>query len=84
VNLSFLDKGALKRLFFIKINMAIGKQLNEKRNEAIMEDFASLWGSGLREELIYPQLSEKYYLSLSTLYRIVLAHSKKQKKGEQQ
>jgi hypothetical protein len=64
--------------------MLVKNEMNAKRNEAIMADFAVLWGSGLREELIYPKLSEKYFLCHSTIYRIVLAHSKEQKKGEQQ
>ena len=50
----------------------------QKRDSLIYEDYAKLWGAGQREELIWPELEKKYYLSASTIYRIVLKQSKQQ------
>jgi hypothetical protein len=38
----------------------------------IYDDYAALWATGLREELIWPHLDKKYHLSEATIYRIVL------------
>ena len=50
--------------------------LIEKRNELLFADYAKLWGDGKREELIFEELSEKYFLEVKTIYRIVLRESK--------
>ncbi|WP_295714158.1 hypothetical protein [Mucilaginibacter sp.] len=51
----------------------------QNRDQLIYNDYAKLWGEGLREELIWPKLEEKYYLAPSTLYRVVLNMSKQAK-----
>lgn len=50
--------------------------LIEKRNLKIYEMYSQLWGEGLREELIWPQISEAFYLQENTIYRIVLDQTK--------
>ncbi len=48
----------------------------EKRNENIYNEYASLWATGIREALIIEQLADKFFLSRSTLYRIILKQSR--------
>lgn len=50
--------------------------LTDHRNREIYKMYSELWKSGLREELIWPQLKEKFFIAESTLYRIVLKHIK--------
>lgn len=42
----------------------------------IYDDYAALWQTGMREELIWPVLDKKYHLAESTIYRIVLKITK--------
>ena len=51
--------------------------LIDKRNQTIYEKYAKLWGQGMREELIWPELEKEFYLEQGTLYRIILKESKK-------
>lgn len=48
----------------------------QNRDRLIYEDYASLWGQGQREEVIWPVLEERYHVAQSTIYRIVLKMSK--------
>jgi len=52
------------------------KDLITRRNKLIYEQYATLWGSGLREELIWPKLVESFHLQQDTIYRIVLEQSR--------
>lgn len=47
-----------------------------RRDQMIYDDYAALWATGLREELIWPHLDAKYHLSEATIYRIVLKITK--------
>ena len=47
-----------------------------KRNENIYKEYASLWATGMREALIIEKLAERFFLSNSTLYRIILKQSR--------
>jgi len=47
-----------------------------RRNKLIYNRYAELWGQGLREERIWPQLEEDFFLEKATLYRIVLKMSR--------
>lgn len=38
--------------------------------------YAELWGKGLREELIWPELVLAFHLERDTIYRIVLKQSR--------
>jgi len=38
--------------------------------------YAELWGTGKREELIWPELELEFHLAKTTLYRIVLKQSR--------
>lgn len=53
------------------------KTLNELRNQLIYDMYTELWKSGLREEVIWTQIKEKFHLEESSIYRIVLAYIKK-------
>ncbi|PLW90006.1 hypothetical protein [Mucilaginibacter sp.] len=50
--------------------------LINRRNKLIYEKYAELWGQGLREELIWPELVLAFHLERDTIYRIVLKQSK--------
>ena len=50
--------------------------LINRRNKMIYAKYAELWGSGLREELIWPELVLAFHLERDTLYRIVLKQSR--------
>jgi len=50
--------------------------LINRRNKLIYEQYAILWGKGLREELIWPELVLAFHLERDTIYRIVLKQSK--------
>lgn len=52
------------------------KSLTENRNNLIYEMYCKLWQDGLREELIWPKLKEKFHLEEATIYRIVLKFTK--------
>lgn len=52
------------------------ESLINRRNKLIYEKYAELWGQGLREELIWPELVLMFHLERDTLYRIVLKQSK--------
>ena len=43
-----------------------------RRNQDIYDMYVKLWSEGLRDELIYPQISKAFYLEERTVYRIVL------------
>jgi len=51
----------------------VRKQLRDK---LIYDDYANLWATGMREELIWPVLDAKYHLAETTIYRIVLRITK--------
>jgi hypothetical protein len=50
--------------------------LINRRNKLIYEKYAELWGQGLREELIWPELVLAFHLQRDTIYRIVLTQSR--------
>jgi hypothetical protein len=50
--------------------------LINRRNKLIYEAYAELWGKGIREKLIWPELTLKFHLKEETLYRIVLTQSR--------
>ncbi|MBB6131356.1 hypothetical protein [Mucilaginibacter lappiensis] len=50
--------------------------LINRRNKLIYAKYAELWGQGLREELIWPELVLAFHLERDTIYRIVLKQSK--------
>jgi hypothetical protein len=50
--------------------------LINRRNKLIYAAYADLWGKGLREELIWPELVLAFHLERDTIYRIVLKQSK--------
>lgn len=52
------------------------ESLINRRNKLIYEKYAELWGQGLREELIWPELVLLFHLERKTLYRIVLKESR--------
>ena len=52
-------------------------EIINNRNQIIYNEYAELWGQGLREELIWPKLSEKFFIAEKTVYRIVLIEGKK-------
>lgn len=60
------------------------KTLNALRNEKIYAMYCELWQSGLREELIWPQIKERYHLEVATIYRIVLKQTKTSKSKDLQ
>jgi|GEM_PF-3055841 len=47
------------------------RELKLKRNQAIVSDFDNMYKSGMRSGVIISALSEKYYLSFSTIRNIV-------------
>lgn len=47
-----------------------------KRDQMIYDDYAALWATGMREEVIWPVLDAKYHLAEKTIYRIVLKITK--------
>ena len=59
------------------------RKLIKKRNSAIYAMYVKLWGQGLREELIWPQISEVFYLEEETIYRIVLDQNKQEQLKKQ-
>lgn len=48
------------------------ESLINRRNKLIYERYSSLWGSGQREELIWPVLTNEFHLEQPTIYRIIL------------
>jgi len=55
--------------------MAINER-KAKRDQMIYDDYANLWSTGMREELIWPILDAKWHLAEATIYRIVLKITK--------
>ncbi|MDF2433421.1 MAG: hypothetical protein JWP44_3052 [Mucilaginibacter sp.] len=53
--------------------------LIQERDKQIFEEYAKLWATGKREELIFEELSARYFLERNTVYRIVLKYSKTEK-----
>ncbi|WP_312340625.1 hypothetical protein [Sphingobacterium sp.] len=51
--------------------------LLEKRAENILKDFTRLFNQGLRTEVIYQKLSEKYFLAENTVTKIVRSQARK-------
>jgi hypothetical protein len=51
--------------------MAYNTEAYNKRNKLIYEYYCSRWGDGVRDELIYCELSERYHLQTKTLEDIV-------------
>ena len=43
----------------------------KRRNDAIIAEFVTLFEQGLRSEVIYDRLADKYYLSPATVADIV-------------
>lgn len=70
-----MRRGEIHASFF-NIKKMGNQPLKEKRDKLIFDDYAKLWGTGKREELIFDELSEKYFLERDTLYRIVLQQKK--------
>ncbi|HEK20688.1 hypothetical protein [Mucilaginibacter sp.] len=63
--------------------MATNQTLLNKRNQALFNEYAEMWGKqGMREDLIFEKLSEKYFLCRDTVYRIILKQSKTSKNHE--
>jgi Mor family transcriptional regulator len=61
----------------------VDKTLQNKRNQAIFNEYAEMWGKqGMREDLIFEKLSEKYFLCRDTVYRIILKQSKTAKQSD--
>ena len=54
--------------------MSLKKQQNKKnRNENIRLEYAQMFfNEGLRDEVIFERLGNKYFLDPSTIYRIVI------------
>ncbi|MBD3748962.1 MAG: hypothetical protein IE931_05655 [Sphingobacteriales bacterium] len=51
--------------------------LKDLRNKSIFEDYTELFYTKMmREEVIFKQLGEKYFLEPSTIYRIILEKTK--------
>lgn len=58
--------------------MARSQDKIQKRNEQIMEEYNELFFKGMmRQEICIKQLADKHFLSENTVYRIMLAASKK-------
>jgi len=52
--------------------------LTKKRNTEILKNYNAMYfGEMKRDEVIYQELSEKYFMMPKTLYEIVLKESKK-------
>jgi hypothetical protein len=52
-------------------------KLSEKRNKIIYQEFEKLFNNdGLRMDVIYSKLSEKWFLSTAMIGRIVVAQAK--------
>ncbi|MBU0695956.1 MAG: hypothetical protein KKE39_05455 [Bacteroidetes bacterium] len=53
-------------------------KLSEKRNEKIYQEFENLFNDkGLRIDVIYNKLSERYFISASRIGKIVVEQAKK-------
>lgn len=51
--------------------------LVQQRDEQILEAYNKMyWGEMKREEAIWPELEQRFFLKQKTLYKIVLAKSK--------
>lgn len=63
--------------------MPTNQVLVKKRNQALFNDYAEMWGKqGMREDLIFEKLSEKYFLCRDTVYRLILKQSKTAKQSD--
>lgn len=63
--------------------MARNIEKYSKRNRDIAADYTRLYFvDGKRDDVIFPQLAEKYYLQPSTIEKIVLKESKNQTNNE--
>lgn len=51
--------------------------LLDKRDQNILADFSKYFNKGLRPDVIYKKLSQKYFLSESTVTRIIQKQAKK-------
>lgn len=61
--------------------MAYKKEHRARRNKLIAEEFSRLFfEEGKREDVIFNELSERYFLSPQTVYRIVLEQQKEVEK----
>lgn len=51
----------------------------QKRDASILNDYRRFFNDGLRQEVIYQRLSDKYYLAESSLVKIVRSEARKTK-----
>lgn len=51
--------------------MAADKKTYKKKCKLIYEAYCARWGEGLRDEVIYPELGEQFFLEPKTIKDIV-------------